>query len=259
MEENCMNLKRVICVAVTLTLLGSSPCWAAVLNYVDHNTNLDGAFNTDYVNNPQQPIQTINFNNSAGIETNPASSADMLTRVANQIFSSSDPYGYYGTPWNNPGYTSFIARDNTKQNTTYGINTGAQFLSSFGAGTQFFGADVTNNQILMRYSYQGDFNLDGAVDGSDIALMIDGLTHAGNPAYMDYFHGDSNYDQSVDGSDIANLITGLSTQGTEALAYTPPSTVNWPTGGGISPVPEPSTIVLLILACVFGLAARKKF
>ncbi len=257
-----MNLKRVTCVAIALTLLFSSPSWAQVLNYIAHDTNVDGAFNTDYVDNLQTPVATINFNNSAGIELNPVPLADMYYRVANQIFSSSDPWDLYpGTAWNSPGYTSYTARDNPTQNTTYGINTGAEFLSSFGAGTQFFGATVGNDQILMRYTYVGDFNLDGAVDISDINSLITGLTTPGAPgsASQVYFNGDSNYDEAVDISDINSLITGLTTQGTEPLAYTPPSTVNWPTGGGIAPVPEPSTIVLLILACAFGLAARKRF
>jgi hypothetical protein len=259
MEEISMNLKRVSCVAIVLTLFVSSASWAAVLNYVDHNTNLDGTFNTDYVNNIQTPIATINFNNSAGIETNPSSLTDMYWRVANQIFSASDPWGMYGTPWNSKGYTSYTARDNPTKNTTYGINTGAQFLSSFGTGTQFFGATVTSNQVLMRYTYLGDFNLDGAVDGSDIANLIDGLTHPSDSSKQIYFYGDSNYDESVDAGDIANLITGLTTQFSEPLAYTPPYTSNWPTGGEITSVPEPSTLVLLVIAGLLGIAVKKIF
>ena len=254
-----MNLKRVICVAITLTLLASAPCWAQISPNVEHNSNLDGAFNTDYVNNPTVPVAIIDWNNVPAIETNPANLTDMAIRVSNQIFSASDPYGMYGLPWEGPGYTSTLAKNNPTANTTIGINTGTDFLSSYGAGTPFFGATVGNNQILMRYTYLGDFNLDGAVDSSDINSLVTGLTHGGDPAYMNYFYGDSNYDQSVDSSDINSVVLGLNTQGSEALAYTPPSTANWPTGGGsITPVPEPSTFVLLILACASGLAAWKK-
>jgi hypothetical protein len=258
MEENSMNLKRVLCVAFVLTLLVAAPSWAAILNYVDHDTKLDGTFNPDYANNQQQPIATINFNNSAGIETNPASLTDMYARVSNQIFSALDPWGYYGgVAWDGPGYTSLKAATNATGNTTIGINTGAQFEGSFGAGTLFFGATPGANQILIRYTYAGDVNLDGAVDGGDVALLIDGLS--GDPAKTGYFYGDMNYDTYVDGGDVAIMIDGLAKQGTELPDWTPPYTDNWPTGGSITPVPEPSTIVLLILACTLGLAARKKF
>ncbi len=256
-----MNLKRVICVAVTLTLLFSSPGWAQdILQTVGHNTSLDGPFNTDYVDNPQQPTFVVDFQNTAVIETNPANLPDMYYRVANQIFNSLDPWNMYGsTAWDGPGYTSGLAASNATQNTTIGVMTGAQWISLYGAGTPFFGATVTSNEILMRYTYMGDLNLDGAVDTGDIANLIDGLNHPGNPAYQTYFNGDTNFDQSVDTGDIANLLTGLTTQGNELPDWTPPYTDNWPTGGGITPVPEPSTIVLLILACTIGLAARKKF
>lgn len=257
-----MNLKRVLCVAFVLTLLVSAPSWAGILNYVDHNTNLDGAFDTDYVDNPTVPIASINFNNSAGIETNPASLADMYWRVANQVFNASDPWGLYNPqPWNGPGYTSGLAKTNAKKNTTIGIMTGAQWIDpvhGYGPDTQFFGKTVTSNMVLMRYSYMGDFNLDGSVDNADIAQLITGLTNPG-AAFQTYFYGDSDYDESVGNADIANLITGLTTAGTELPNWTPPYTDNWPTGGPITPVPEPSTIVLLILACTIGLAARKKF
>jgi hypothetical protein len=258
MEENSMNLKRVICVAITLTLLATSPSWA-ITPLAQHVTDLDGTFNSDYVNNTQTPIATYDWANVPAVETNPANLADMSTRVANQIFNAYDPWGLYGgTAWDGPGYTSTLAKNNPKQNTMLGINTGAQFLSSYGDGTLFFGATVTANQVLLRYSYVGDFNLDGSVDSSDINNLVAGLNHGGNAAYTNYFYGDSNYDQSVDSSDINTLVYGLTTQGTEALQYTPPSTENWPTGGNITTVPEPSTLVLLILACASGLAAWKK-
>ncbi|HDZ21644.1 hypothetical protein LCGC14_0315840 [marine sediment metagenome] len=83
---------------------------------------------------------------------------------------------------------------------------------------------------------RGDFNLDGFVDGTDLALM---KTAFGQPL-MDYADGNANCDAFVDGTDLAILKTNFG-----FIA---------PTGGA---VPEPVTIGLLSIGGLAMLRRRR--
>ncbi|HDZ21133.1 hypothetical protein LCGC14_0094220 [marine sediment metagenome] len=83
---------------------------------------------------------------------------------------------------------------------------------------------------------RGDFNLDGLIDGTDLALMKTGF---GQPL-MDYADGNANCDAFVDGTDLAILKTNFGFIAT--------------TGG----VPEPMTIGLLSLAAPALLRRRRR-
>ncbi|HDZ21682.1 MAG TPA: PEP-CTERM sorting domain-containing protein [Phycisphaerae bacterium] len=84
---------------------------------------------------------------------------------------------------------------------------------------------------------RGDFNLDGFVDGTDLALM---KTAFGQPG-QNYADGNANCDAFVDGTDLAILKTNFGFIAT--------------TGGG---VPEPMTIGLLSLGGLALIRQRRK-
>jgi hypothetical protein len=77
---------------------------------------------------------------------------------------------------------------------------------------------VINSDVLIRYTFYGDANLDGHVDGSDYSRIDNGyLTHASG-----WFNGDFNYDGTINGSDYTLIDNAFNTQGASATPATLP-------------------------------------
>ncbi len=125
---------------------------------------------------------------------------------------------------------------------------GGAFFTSWPSGADSGGAvSTTNTDVLIRYTYFGDANLDGITDADeDFSLWLTGSTSEG--ALGGWLFGDFNYDGQVDNSDdYALWLTGATSGGS-------------PLGGGVQPVPEPSTLLLaaLGLAGVAAFARRRR-
>ncbi len=101
-----------------------------------------------------------------------------------------------GGGWNGPGgIFSSTAKNNGQLTTTIGILSGAEFNSRNGG--QFHGATPAATDVLVKYTYYGDVNFDGFVDGLDYIFVDNGfLTHS-----TGWANGDVNYDGFVDGLD----------------------------------------------------------
>ncbi|MBC7783824.1 MAG: PEP-CTERM sorting domain-containing protein [Burkholderiales bacterium] len=84
-----------------------------------------------------------------------------------------------------------------------GSTTGGQVTSLSG----FTVANPTTS-VLVKYTWRGDTNLDGVVNGSDYALADTGFSGGGTG----WFYGDVNYDGTINGSDYALIDTGFSSQ-----------------------------------------------
>jgi hypothetical protein len=82
-------------------------------------------------------------------------------------------------------------------NTTLGImpNNGGSGMTAI--KPTFDSITVTYADILVKYTYVGDANLDGHVDGSDYSLIDNGY----NNHLTGWYNGDFNYDGVVDGAD----------------------------------------------------------
>jgi hypothetical protein len=68
--------------------------------------------------------------------------------------------------------------------------------------------------VLVKYTYYGDANLDGQVDGSDYTKIDNGF----NNHLTGWINGDFNYDGAVDGSDYTLIDNAFNTQSASIAA-----------------------------------------
>ena len=152
-----------------------------------------------------------------------------------------------GAFWAGNGITSSTAAANSGGTlTAVGIILNDFAEAGLPAGpimTQFSGRTVGATDILMKYTYFGDADLSGVVDGTDY-FLIDQAFSAGmlNGGWL---NGDFNYDSKVDGTDYFLIDNAFGAQGA-------------PLSGGseASAVPEPSAMALLALGA--GLLVRRR-
>ncbi len=76
-----------------------------------------------------------------------------------------------------------------------------------GQVTSLNDVSVPTNAVLIKYTWFGDSNLDGAVDRSDYALIDTGFTSGGT--LTGWIFGDYDYNNLIDGSDFALIDTGF--------------------------------------------------
>jgi hypothetical protein len=139
--------------------------------------------------------------------------------------------GYNAGAWNGAGINSSIAA--AAPGTALGWAEATDIFTSFPA--TFSGQSVDDSALLLRYTAQGDANLDGTTDTIDFNILA--TNFSGNN--QRWFTGDFNYDTSVDTVDF-NLLTS-------AFGQTMPAGAGRPS---LNLVPEPtsSSVTLLALA-----------
>jgi hypothetical protein len=95
--------------------------------------------------------------------------------------------------------------------TTLGIGDAAALLGLGPTDTaEFSGVTVDGTSVLIKYTYAGDANLDGVIDGGDYGI-IDNFVQV--PAASGYFNGDFNFDGVIDGGDYGIIDNNVQAQG----------------------------------------------
>ncbi len=117
---------------------------------------------------------------------------------------------------------------------------------------EFRGISVSGADTLIAYTWGGDANLDGILNGDDYFQIDSNIGAAGS--VFGYHNGDFNYDGDINGDDYFIIDSNINV-GQSSPAF--------PTGGGASPiaVPEPAASVIFVppLACAcFGRRRAKK-
>jgi hypothetical protein len=86
--------------------------------------------------------------------------------------------------------------------------------AAYGLGpgdTGMFGDEVVDGtSILIKYTYAGDGNMDGVIDGGDYGVIDNNVQIAGA---FGYWNGDFNYDGVIDGGDYGVIDNNIQAQG----------------------------------------------
>jgi hypothetical protein len=203
------------------------------------------------------PSGTLNLNNNDMIVQNAGTAG--LTTIFGQINE-----GRSGGTWTGAGITSSSAAA-TPTVTALGVE-----LNNDGNGNtlmnSFDGQTVGNADVLVKYTYAGDANLDGVVNGSDYALIDNGFNAdrsylAQNPGGTSlpetgWRNGDFNYDGVINGDDYILIDNAFNSEGSASFAAAPATPAAQPTEQ-IAQVPEPSSLAMLIVGSA-GLLRRRR-
>jgi hypothetical protein len=108
--------------------------------------------------------------------------------------------------WDQPGLTSSAAASNGLQNTTLGVIDGSDYISVH--GNVFNGRTVNPNDRVVKYTFYGDTDFNGFVDGDDYARIDNGF----NTGLSGWFNGDCDLNGFVDGDDYALIDNAFLTQ-----------------------------------------------
>ena len=180
----------------------------------------------------------FNINNNAAVIHN--ASIGTLTAAAQAGFASG---AFNGAS----GIISSTAAADTTHLTAVGVilndNAGSALLGSLD------GVSTVDGDVLIKYTYFGDTDLSGVVDGTDYSRIDSGfLTGA-----TGWFNGDFNYDGVINGSDYTLIDNAYNRQGASLAAQAAVATAQIAT----SAVPEPATLGLMGIGAV-GLLGRRR-
>jgi hypothetical protein len=208
---------RQVLVVPSLTLAGGSGAWTGSLDLNDNDMIVQGAGATGLavINNEiQQGYHGGNWQGSGGIISSVAAGRmDHLTAIG--VIQNDD-----------------------------GSHTGTAIY------TRFDGVAVGDGDVLVKYTYYGDANLDGEVDGSDYTLIDNGFDNH----LTGWINGDFNYDGIVDGSDYTLSDNAFNTQGAALTAQIAGTTAQL---SGSSAVPEPAAFSAIAVIGL-GMLTRRR-
>jgi hypothetical protein len=157
--------------------------------------------------------------------------------------------GFNGGSWDGLGIISSSATTSNRY-TTLGIATLKQVkgLSSPTDSVLFAGETVTGGDVLVKFTYGGDANLDGKINVDDYGRIDSNVGQ--NGSVFGWYNGDFNYDGKINVDDYGIIDANIGVQGppipTDGASAAP---------AGVSAVPEPAALGLA--AAALGLAALR--
>jgi hypothetical protein len=168
---------------------------------------------------------------------------------------------YNSGAWDQPGLTTSMP--NAGQNAgvlsnteTIGVATASQVLFIEPTDTAVFqGQTVTGASTIAMYTYAGDLNFDGLVDGADYGVIDNSVQFPGTTGYV---NGDFNYDGVIDGADYGVIDNTVQLQGAPFAGVVFGAGAASTAGlSGVTAVPEPASLGLVVMAAA-GMLARRR-
>jgi autotransporter-associated beta strand protein len=159
--------------------------------------------------------------------------------------------GYHNGNWTGPGITSSAAANDSTHLTALGViqnNESGEVLY-----TTFEGISVGAGDVLVKYTYYGDTNLDGQVDGTDYSRIDNGYLQG----LTGWYNGDFNYDGVINGSDYTLIDNAYNTQGA-SLAAQIGAAASVTAQVAAASVPEPASLGLLAIGAMTLLGRRRR-
>jgi hypothetical protein len=121
-----------------------------------------------------------------------------------------------GGTWDGPGVTSSAARDNPQRNTMLGVMEASEYKAILNdPDATFAGEAIDDTAVLVKYTYYGDANFDGAVNVDDYVRIDTGF----NTHRTGWSNGDFNHSGSVNFDDYVLIDTAFNTQGTPSGTF----------------------------------------
>jgi hypothetical protein len=176
-------------------------------------------------------------NNSAVIDYAGASPA---ATVRQQLIAGRGGAGL-GKTWSGMGITSTTAAAaNAADAESRSVGYAENAAMPLGPLTTFREQPVDATSVLMAFTRTGDANLDGVVNDDDVTII--GATYAPGVAQASWALGDFDYNGFVDDDDVTLL--GAFFDPSAAPLTAPPVDA----AAGVSPVPEPASVTLVLFA-----------
>jgi hypothetical protein len=176
------------------------------------------------------------------------------------IVTSEIEQGYKGGTWQgSAGIVSSTAASNSTHLTALGAilnddgtHTGNALYASFD------GNSTGEGDVLIKYTYYGDANLDGKVDGADYSRIDSAvLANRSSPgSATGWFNGDFNYDGVINGSDYTLIDNAFNTQGAQLAAVVSTAQIA-PLIEGAA-VPEPTSLLVFSTTALALLGRRRR-
>lgn len=131
-----------------------------------------------------------------------STSASTFATVEGYVRTAYNFGGWNGTS----GIFSTTAKNNPTPNTTLGTLRGSEYIPV--SGSTFDGETILTNYVLIKYTYFGDVDFNGQVDGSDYNTIDFGFL-SGRTGWA---NGDVNYSSQIDGTDYNSIDFAFLTQ-----------------------------------------------